>query len=58
MEYLFSKGTLNADGSWTLPPEYVERWARQATTAYKDLSPKEQDSDRTEADKFIALLTR
>jgi hypothetical protein len=56
MNYLFSKGTFNDDGTWTMPAEFVERWRRQSNTSYGDLPESEQDSDRTEADKFISLI--
>ena len=56
MHYLFSKGTFNKDGTWTMPVWAVERWKRQAETPYSNLSPTEQDSDRDEADKFMGLL--
>lgn len=53
MEYLFSKGNKNEDGTFTIPAWAVERWERQLNTEYKDLSESEKDSDRNEADKFI-----
>ena len=56
MEYMFSKAPLNEDCSWTMPIEFVERWQRQMTTGYANLTEKERDSDRNEADKFIAIL--
>ncbi len=56
MEYLFSKGTFNDDGTWTMPAWAVERWKRQMTTEYADLSEPEKESDRTEADKFLAVI--
>lgn len=56
MRYMFSKAPLNEDGSWTMPAEFVERWQRQMNTSYAELSEPEQNSDRTEADKFLALL--
>lgn len=52
MVYLFSKGTFNEDGSWTMPAEYVNRWKGQMATPYMSLSEPEKDSDRKEADKF------
>jgi len=42
----------------TIPPWAVSRWLRQATTPYSELLPEEQDSDRKEADRFIAVLER
>jgi hypothetical protein len=56
MKYLFSKGTFNGDGTWTMPKWAVDRWQRQMNTPYAELSEAEQDSDRSEADKFIAIL--
>lgn len=53
--YQFSICTRNEDGSITIPKEKVERWERQALTAYPDLSEKEKESDRKQADKIIAV---
>ena len=58
MKYMLSKGVLNNDGSWTMPPEFVTRWGMQMTTPYVLLTESEQNSDRTEADKFLALLSK
>lgn len=56
MRYLFSKCERNDDGTVTMPRWAVERWERQMTTPYAELSPSEQDSDRNQADKFLRLL--
>lgn len=56
LKYMFSKGVFNEDGSWTMPVEFVQRWTRQMNTPYSKLSESEQNSDRTEADKFIAVF--
>lgn len=56
MLYLFEKSTLNPDGTVTIPKWAVDRWKRQAQTAYADLSPEEQDSDRKEADAMLAII--
>lgn len=53
MEYLFSKCVTNDDGTVTIPKWAVDRWKRQLSTDYKDLTLIEQDSDRKEADKFL-----
>lgn len=39
-----------------IPIEYFDRWKRQMVTPYAGLSPEEQDSDRTEADKFLTVF--
>ena len=57
LKYMFGKCLKKADGTILIPEWAVIRWRRQAYTPYNKLSPKEKDSDRSEADKFIALLT-
>ena len=56
MTYIFSKCKRNSDGSLTIPPEMVKRWQRQIGTNYIDLTEREKDSDRKEADKYIELI--
>jgi hypothetical protein len=56
MKYLFSKCTINADGTATLPRWAVTRWTRQVNTVYKLLPEEEKDNDRDEADAILALL--
>jgi hypothetical protein len=51
--YLHSSCIRNTDGSLTIPVDYVERWTRQMNTEYKNLTFKEQDSDRAEVDPYI-----
>ena len=55
MNYMFTQGTY-ADGAWTMPADKVERWSRQMATPYGALTFKEQESDRHQADKVIAVL--
>jgi hypothetical protein len=59
MKYLFSVCTNNADGSVTIPADKVERWSRQMSTEYKDLTHEERESGRHQADKVLkGLLNR
>lgn len=56
--YLVSRCTANPDGSLTIPAWAVERWGRQADTPYAQLSEREKDSDRSEADRTLAIFGR
>ena len=56
MKYLFSRCSVNFDGSVTIPEWAVTRWKRQMLEDYKDLSENEQNSDKDEARRFIELL--
>lgn len=56
MKYLFSKSTLNDDGSFTIPPDLARRWARQVVTRYDVLPENEKESDRVEARKMLNIV--
>jgi len=56
MKYMFSCGTTNDDGSWTMPKDKVERWKRQMETPYTSLTDKEKMSDKEMAEKPITAL--
>lgn len=58
MKYMFSKGTFNSDGTWTMPKWAVERWVRQMSTPYENLSAEEKESDRVEVRKTLAVLEK
>ena len=58
MKYLFSKNTLNQDGSFTIPKDLVERRVRQSLTPYSSLSESEQKSDIEEANKIMLILRK
>jgi hypothetical protein len=55
MLHMFSKSTLNPDGTITIPADLVTRWTRQANTPYEDLPAGEKESDRKEAREILAL---
>jgi len=56
MKYLFEKSKKNDDGTVTIPLWAVNRWEHQMNTHYEYLSELEQESDKSEADRFITLL--
>ena len=56
MKYLFSKGEFTIDGTWIMPEWAVQRWGKQLVTSYQELSAIEKESDRKEADKFLAVF--
>jgi hypothetical protein len=56
MRYLFSVAEKQPRGGYLIPTKTAKRWQRQMEKAYSDLPAKEQDSDREQADKIMALL--
>ena len=55
-KYQFSICQHNKDGTITIPTDKVERWSRQMNTPYSDLTDKEKESDRHQADKVLMVL--
>lgn len=56
MRWVFHICPTNEDGSVTIPQHLVERWQRQINTPYADLTEREKDSDREQADKVLNVL--
>lgn len=56
MRYQFSVGTFNEDGTWTMPADKVKHWQRQVDTPYAQLTEREKDSDREQADKILEMI--
>ena len=62
MRYIFSKThgyfskTHGYNEAQVIRREQVERWTRQMNTPYADLPEEEKESDRKEADEYLALL--
>lgn len=55
-KYLHSQCSKNDDGSLTIPRELVERWERQLTTPYRNLSKKEQESDKEQVKRYLDFI--
>jgi hypothetical protein len=60
MQYLFSKcqQDQHTPRNLIIPGDLVKRWDRQMKTPYKDLSEKEKDSDRIEAEKMLIIVDK
>ena len=58
MKYLFSKGTMNPDGSFSITPKSVIRWITQMNLPYEMLSEQEKEPDRFEAEKYLEILKK
>lgn len=56
MKYLFARCCFTRDGAPVIAKEDYQRWKRQTQTAYAKLSEGEQNSDRKEADRFLAII--
>ena len=55
MRYMFTCGTFNDDGTWTMPADKVERWQLQMDTAYSELTEREKESDREQVRKHWGM---
>ena len=55
-QYVHNKGLRQPDGSILLPSECVKRWERQISTAYKNLTEAEKESDREQVLKYLPIL--
>lgn len=56
MKYQLRCGTFNADGSWTMPVDEVNRWTRLMAADYHQLTEREQEGDVAEADRTLDVL--
>lgn len=68
MRYMFSKcdketrysmdKITEETGCLIIPSELVERWQRQIETPYSQLTEKERESDREQADKILLAFAK
>ncbi|TXM72449.1 hypothetical protein FV226_12220 [Methylobacterium sp. WL12] len=55
-KYMHGKSVRQADGSLTIPAELVDRWEKQISSGYDDLSEKEKESDREQVRKYLPII--
>lgn len=58
MKWMLNHAHRNPNGTVTLLSDDVQRWDRQIVTPYRDLSEREKEGDRQQADKILAALGR
>jgi hypothetical protein len=56
LRYMFTKCEPQSDGTLVIPAWAVKRWTRQLSTSYNSLPESEKDSDRTEANRMLAIV--
>lgn len=56
MEYLFSNGTHQPDGSFVIPAHLVTRWQKQRVVRYENLPAEDLHFRHVDADRLMALL--
>lgn len=64
MRYMFQQGggemIYHVEGEelfcWMMSPTSFQRWQRQMKTPYADLPESEKESDRSEADRILAII--
>lgn len=55
-QYLHEQCIECEDGSLRIPAALVDRWTRQISTPYANLSDREKESDREQAREYLAAL--
>ena len=56
MDYMFTCGRFNGDGTWTVPADKVSRWRQQIIMPYHQFPEETKQSDREQVDKFWPLI--
>lgn len=54
--WVHSQCTIGDDGSLIIPKELVDRWERQISTPYNQLSEPEQLSDLKQVDRYWSII--
>lgn len=56
--HMHKQGQKLSDGSLIIPPELANRWEKQASTPYADLSEGEKDSDREQVARYLQVIAQ
>ncbi|TAL83905.1 MAG: hypothetical protein EPN75_00445 [Beijerinckiaceae bacterium] len=54
--YMHGKATRQEDGALLIPADIVARWEKQIATAYADLPPDEQESDKEQVERYLPII--
>lgn len=54
--YMHSKATRQEDGALLIPADLVARWEKQIETAYAELTPDEQESDKEQVERYLPII--
>ena len=55
-KWVHEVSTKNDDGSLTIPKDKVERWERQISTPYAELTEEEKESDRKQVREYLPIV--
>lgn len=54
--YMHGKASRQPDGTLVIPADLAARWEKQIDTPYANLSPKEQESDREQVERYLPII--
>ncbi len=54
--HVHSSGVINENGFLVLPPDLIEKWEKQITTSYRDLSEEDKEKDRAEVRRVLQII--
>lgn len=56
--YMHGKAIRQEDGALLIPADLVARWEKQIATAYADLPPDEQESDKEQVERYLPIIEK
>lgn len=55
-QYVHQQCQVGPDGSLTIPAELADRWAKQISTPFAQLTDAEKDSDRDQVRRYLPII--